>query len=300
MLFAVRAPTGSGENVFSLIVTVRSRVWGVASWMAWARGGAAAPWHEAAIDDAHRLLVEGMFEEAEERARGVVAVREGVWGRDRRPGTVWRGRYCAVLAAVLHGRGASVLAETEGLIAELEHLTGANRLLLLQVRLCRAWVLIEEGRAAEAEAEATYVLQALTRIMHLTSVWDLELWALLCIGDALRALDRHEEAETIARGHLPRAEEMAADLQCLLVRSLSGQGRHAEALAESGRQYPEWLPAARGELELATAVALHGLGRHDEAKEEALRALTACERSLHPSHPRVGEVRALLARIASV
>ncbi|MEU4358771.1 hypothetical protein [Streptomyces virginiae] len=45
-------------------------------------------------------------------------------------------------------------------------------------------------------------------------------------------------------------------------------------------------------------MALHGLGRHTEAEEEARRALTASERRLHPSHPRMGEIRALLALIA--
>ncbi|MFF4267530.1 tetratricopeptide repeat protein [Streptomyces virginiae] len=203
------------------------------------------------------------------------------------------------MAAVLHGRGAMVPAELEGLIAGLEQLTGASAL-LLRARLFRAWVLIEEGRPAEAEAEAKSVLRVLTRTMYVTDVWELELCALVCLGDALCALDRHEEAETIARGHLPRAEgHLAFGLHLLLLHSLSGQGRHQEALAESGRRHPESSPADSGAHALATAVALHGLGRHDEAREEARRALTACERHLHPGHHRVGEVRALLALMAS-
>ncbi|WP_328738283.1 tetratricopeptide repeat protein [Streptomyces erythrochromogenes] len=84
----------------------------------------------------------------------------------------------------------------------------------------------------------------------------------------------------------------------LLLHSLSGQGRHEEALAEPHRHSPELYPAYAGAHELATAVALHGLGRHKEAEEEARRALTACERHLHPDHPRMGEIRALLALIA--
>ncbi|WP_168714660.1 hypothetical protein [Streptomyces sp. A0592] len=47
-------------------------------------------------------------------------------------------------------------------------------------------------------------------------------------------------------------------------------------------------------------MALHALGRHDEAGEEARRALTACERHLHPCHPRVAGIRALLALMAPV
>ncbi|MCX4804349.1 tetratricopeptide repeat protein [Streptomyces sp. NBC_01214] len=193
-----------------------------------------------------------------------------------------------------------MLAELEGLIAGLEQLSGAGRLLLLRARVYRAWVLIDEGRPAEAEAEAEAVLRVLTRTMYLTNVWELELIALVCMGDVLCALGRHEEAETIARGHLPRAEgHLEFGLRLLLLRSLLGQGRHEEALAESGRVYADPLPADAGAYELATATALHGLGRHDEAKAEAQRAMTGCERYLHPHHPRVGEVQALLARMAS-
>ncbi|MFF3091015.1 hypothetical protein ACFVRB_39135 [Streptomyces nojiriensis] len=93
---------------------------------------------------------------------------------------VWQGRYYAIQGAVLHGRGAVVLAELEGLIAGLEQLTGASRL-LLRARLVRARVLIDEGRLAEAEVEA--VLRVLTRTMSVTEVWELELSALVCMGD---------------------------------------------------------------------------------------------------------------------
>ncbi|WP_405445343.1 hypothetical protein [Streptomyces erythrochromogenes] len=192
-----------------------------------------------------------------------------------------------------------MLAELEGLITGLEQLPVASRRLLLKARLLRAWVLIDEGRPAEAEPEAEAVVRALTRTMYVTDVWELELSALVCMGDVLCALGRHEEAETIARGHLPRAEgDLAAGLHVLLLRSLSGQGRHEEALAESGRPCPEPSPADAGAHELATALALHGLGRHDAAREEARRALTACERHLHPRHARVGEIRELLALVA--
>ncbi|MFJ6785645.1 hypothetical protein [Streptomyces yangpuensis] len=69
-------------------------------------------------------------------------------------------------------------------------------------------------------------------------------------------------------------------------------------MAEPRRHSSELFPAYAGAPELATAVALHGLGRHTEAGEESRRALTASERHLHPSHGRVGEIRALLAAIA--
>ncbi|MFE6909648.1 tetratricopeptide repeat protein [Streptomyces erythrochromogenes] len=275
-------------------MTLRSRWWGASSWTAWARG-AAAPWHEAALQDAYRLLQEGSFEAAEERARALVAVRESARGRDRRPATLWEGRYTAALVAVLHGRGTTVLAELDALITGLEQLPVTSRQLQLRARILRAWVLLDEGRPAEAEDEAETVLRALTRNMYVTDVWELELIALVCMGDVLCALERHAEAEAIARGHLPRAEgDLAAGLHLLLRRSLSGQGRHEEALAEAARHRPDPSPAQSGAHELATAVALHGAGRHDEAREEARRALTACERHLHPGHPRVAEIRDML------
>lgn len=209
-------------------------------------------------------------------------------------------RYYAILAASLFGRGVAKLAELDALIAELECLSGADRQLLLGARVTRGWVLLSDKRPAEAEAEAEKVLRALTRIEHLVDVWHLELETLDLLGASLCAQERHEEAETVARGHLPRADgELATALHHVLIDSLSGQGRHEEALAETNKVLPTLLPHISGRLELARAVALHALGRHEEAKTEALRALTACERYLHPQHLRIGEIHALLARIAS-
>ncbi|MFR9794852.1 hypothetical protein ACL02U_02965 [Streptomyces sp. MS06] len=58
---------------------------------------------------------------------------------------------------------------------------------------------------------------------------------------------------------------------------------------------------ADGDFEAAEAGAraLHGLGRRAEAEAAARLALTDCERSLHPSHPRTGTARALLTRITA-
>ncbi|WP_405891450.1 hypothetical protein OG427_39270 [Streptomyces sp. NBC_00133] len=96
---------------------------------------------------------------------------------------------------------------------------------------------------------------------------------------------------------MPRAEGYAAAaLHGVLVRSLSGQGRHEEALAEARRLTPLWVRAASGILGMSTATALHGLGRRGEAEAAARQALTACEQFLHPAHPRIQEARTLLAR----
>ncbi|MFJ9549336.1 hypothetical protein [Streptomyces erythrochromogenes] len=110
----------------------------------------------------------------------------------------------------LHGRRSAVLPELEGLIAGLEQLAGTDRRLLAQARMIRAWALLDEGRPAEAEVEAEAARRTLTRITHLINLWELEVGVLACLGDVLCALGRHEEAETIARGHRLRAEGHAA------------------------------------------------------------------------------------------
>ncbi|MFJ3975919.1 hypothetical protein [Streptomyces sp. NPDC090021] len=194
--------------------------------MAWAMG-AAAPWHLAALEDAYRLFMVGSYEEAP--ARAVVRTRESVWRRDGRLWTRWEGRYYAALAAVDHGRGASVLAELESLIAELEHLTGEDRLLQLRARTVRAGVLIDQRRPAEAEAEA--VLRVLTRTMYVTDVWALELDALVRLGQALCALGRHAEHFSMSRGlKLMRYADMKPTSRWVVPEVLVRPGRPAKAL----------------------------------------------------------------------
>ncbi|MEV5972176.1 tetratricopeptide repeat protein [Streptomyces sp. NPDC051921] len=272
---------------------------GAAPWWAWA-SGAPAPWHRAALRAAQGLMDDGRFEEAEARARELVAERRQRRGRDRRPATVWLATFYATTAAIAHGRRPEVLAELEALIEDMAPLYRQNRDLLLSARLHRAWVLIDLGRSPEAEAEARDVLRSLARTRHLAEAWEVELWAALCLGDALCAQHRYEEAAAIARGNLPRAGRRSErGLRILLARSLSGLGRHEEALAEARRTAPEHSPGTSGERELVTAVALHGLGRPREAEEELRRALTACERYLHASHPLLGEIHSLGERIRS-
>jgi hypothetical protein len=245
------------------------------------------------------LAKEGRFEEAEAEAR---ACEEAA--RRLRRGGRRLAMYAQVMATALacaHGRGDEVLVEMEALIAELDDMTGSGRTLLLLVRNNRAAVLGWQGRHAEAEAEAQALLRELARLKHLgTKVWELELSVLDGLAEALCGLGRHEEAEAIARGNLPRAAGVKgaeAALHCTLVRSLNGQGRHAEALTEARRFTPPWDRGHTGKLDLVTATALHGLGRHGEAVETARRALADCETHLHPSHPRLQEARALLARL---
>ncbi|MFK8905839.1 hypothetical protein ACJA3G_02145, partial [Streptomyces sp. YS-3] len=84
----------------------------------------------------------------------------------------------------------------------------------------------------------------------------------------------------IARRNLPRADApTAAVLHCVLARSLNGQGRHDEALAEV--RHPTSPDSADiGAVDINTAAALHGLGRRPEAEATARQGLTVRDRSL--------------------
>lgn len=253
------------------------------------------------LKHALHLADEGRFEEAEAEARACQEAARRLRRRRRRLTMTWYAQVTATAVACAHGRGTEVLAEMEALVAELDGMTGSGRTLLLLVRHNRATILDWQGRHAEAEAEEQALLRELSHLKHLgTKVWKLELTVLDGLADALCGLGRHQEAEAIARGNLPRAEGVKgaeAALHCTLVRSLNGQGRYAEALTEARRFTPPWERGHTGKLDLVTATALHGLGRHGEAAETARRALADCARHLHPSHPRLAEIRTLLARL---
>lgn len=254
----------------------------------------------ATLEGLQQLCVEGKYEEAEAGARALEEESRRLRRRARRLAVGWYAKALATAVACTHGRGAQVLEELESLMAELRGMDGPERVLLLLVRTNRMKVLSEAGRHREAEAEGLDILRDLTRLKHLTPVWRLELCVLDNLADALCGQGRYEEAEAIARGNLPRAEgETVAALHSGLVRSLNGQKRYAEALTEAQRFTPRWDRGQSGSLGTATAVALHGLGRRDEAEAAVREALNQCKRFLHPDHPRVGEARTLLARITA-
>lgn len=253
----------------------------------------------AALERLDRLWEEGAYEELEAEARDVAAEAARVRGSDRRRVLGWQARALATAAACEHGRGARVLAELESLAAELHEETGPReRQLQMLVRNNRMVVLSQEERFTDAEAEGLAILRDLNRLKHLAEVWNIELSVLSNLAGVLCGQGRHEEAEAIARGNLPRADASAiASLHCGLVRSLNGQGRYEEALTEARRITPPRKRGQSGSLDLVTAEALHGLARRGEAEAAARRALSDCERSLHPEHPRIREVRTLLAEI---
>ncbi|MEV6382700.1 tetratricopeptide repeat protein [Streptomyces sp. NPDC051773] len=254
----------------------------------------------ATLEGLHQLYQEGKYEEAEAGARALEEKSGRRRRRSRGLAVGWHAKALATAAACAHGRGAQVLDELESLTAELSEMVGPGRVLLLMIRSNRMLVLNSAGRHSEAEAEGLDILRDLTRLKHLAPVWHVELCVLDNLVDALCGQARYEEAEAIARGNLPRAEGTAvAALHCGLVRSLNGQKRYDEALTEAHRFTPRWDRGQTGRLGIATAVALHGLGRRSEAEAAVREALTDCERFLHPDHPRFREARTLLARITA-
>uniref|UniRef100_A0AAU2VG81 Uncharacterized protein n=1 Tax=Streptomyces sp. NBC_00003 TaxID=2903608 RepID=A0AAU2VG81_9ACTN len=86
---------------------------------------------------------------------------------------------------------------------------------------------------------------------------------------------------------------------CSLVRSLTGQGRHEEALTEARKPVLGYGQGGAGAIRLGAATAPHGLGRRAQAEAEARQALADCEQFLPPGHHRTRQTRELLARITS-
>ncbi|MCX5035024.1 tetratricopeptide repeat protein [Streptomyces coelicoflavus] len=248
------------------------------------------------FDRLKAMTREGRYEEVEAEARALAALPRRPW---RRRPPHWEARVLATGAAVMHGRVAEALDELDTLIAELEPVGLNSRMLRLIARSSRVAALSGLRRYAEAETEANGVLRELNQIAHRAPVSALEINTLGHLAAVLYGLERHEEAEAVARGNLTRANGSAvAVLHATLARALNGQGRHEEALTEVRRDdVPQPPRYAAGYLDLVTAEALNGLGRREEAATSARRALTDCERELHPDHPRTPEARALLARV---
>ncbi|MEU8887289.1 hypothetical protein [Streptomyces sp. NPDC048442] len=246
------------------------------------------------------LFKEGGYEEAEAGARALAASPRRPWARGPVSGRV--GRFLATGAAVAHGRGAEVKGELEALIKEMEPLTGSGRVSYLMARTFRVRILLQQGEYARAEADTEDLLQAtnISAPQHPADTWPIQQAALVCLADAQCGQGRYTEAEAIARGNLPRADDFSAtNLRTVLVRSLNGQVRFEEALAEARTFAPRPSVQATGALDIAVATALYGTGDRPQALQTAHRALAACEQHLHPIHPRISEARMLVNRITA-
>ncbi|MEU3739914.1 hypothetical protein AB0E78_22905 [Streptomyces sp. NPDC032198] len=117
-------------------------------------------------------------------------------------------------------------------------------------------------------------------------------------GHAL-ACRRHQEAEALTAYREP--DRLSLVLRLGLARSLNGQARHEEALAqaEQAEEVRRGLPQEQsrpeaGAVELAVGTALLGLRRGNEACLSAAAAHDVCLASFGPGHRRTVEARTLL------
>ncbi|PNV33996.1 hypothetical protein C1708_18035 [Streptomyces sp. DH-12] len=252
------------------------------------------------------LYEAGRYADAEREARDVAA------SRSRRRDDKWVPLALGIAATTAGAQGhhAEALATYDDALPLFARIFGAENPQTLKVRSDRAQALTSLGRHAECEAECAAVASAARRS---TEPGAEHVAVAACNGQvfALNALGRHPEAEALAREALAAAqglpERFSLVLRLGLVRSLNGQSRYEEALAEAERaeELHRGLSAAQrrpeaGAVDLAMANALLGLGRRDEARIRATAGHDACLAVLGPDHSRTAEARELIRRVDGV
>ncbi|NEC69050.1 tetratricopeptide repeat protein [Streptomyces sp. SID9727] len=244
------------------------------------------------------LYHSGQYAEAEKAARAVV--------RSSRSGEeLVVARTVAALSAGAQGRHTEAVSEYEEAFAVSQEFYGAEHWQTLKLRSDRAQQLAAAGRYAESQAECEAVVRAAAG----TTDEDMRLVTAAATNGlvyALNAQGEHVRAEALARDALAEPGEthpVRVTLQLGLARSLNGQARHEEALAEAERAeelrraLPEKhrLPQA-GVVHVIAATALLELGRVTEARARAGAGHAACLASHGPEHHSTVEARELLAR----
>ena len=186
--------------------------------------------------------------------------------------------------------------------AELVARHGNSGLVVLKSRSDRAQNLVYLGRYQEAERECQAV-HALGRNIDGPHGLLLRGAVANAMAMALHFLDRHDEAEAAARAateEMTRAGEahlrMLRILQVNLARVLCARDRFDEAhRIVSGLECA--VPTDRAALRSVSAVALLGLGRHEEAEAAAREAVTICEWGLSAVHHRALEAGTVLGSV---
>ncbi|MDX2389472.1 MULTISPECIES: tetratricopeptide repeat protein [unclassified Streptomyces] len=244
----------------------------------------------------------GRYAEAEAEARSVAA---GPF----RPRHAHYGPLAMGIAAVTvgaQGRHADAVTMFDELLPAFVRDYGSEHRYTLKLRSDRAQELAALGLYGECEAECAAVAQLADR----GTGPDMQFIAAGARNGqvhALAALGRHVEAEVLVRLVLAthfEPDPLRLVLRLALADSLSGQGRHAEALAEVQRadvmrrslSEGDYRPAT-GTVDLAAATALFGLGRGTEAQPRAAAAYDACLAVFGPDHYRTCKAKALLDRI---
>jgi tetratricopeptide (TPR) repeat protein len=254
------------------------------------------------LAQAAALWQAGRYAEAEAEARAVAAARSRI--RDDAYGPL--ASSIAALAMGSQGRHGEAATAYDALLPVFGRIFGAEHPHTLKLRSDRAQALAALDRHAECETECAAVARAAARgtgpdmALIETAARNGQIYA-------LNAQGRHTAAEALAREALAgrsTADRFTLVLRLGLARSLNGQARHGEALAEAEgadelhRSLPETQRGPdTGAAELAMATALLGLDRATEARVPAAAAHDACLAAFGPDHRRTAEARALLDRI---
>ncbi|MFJ9357886.1 tetratricopeptide repeat protein [Streptomyces mirabilis] len=262
----------------------------------------AGPTTKSPLGPAMALYKAGRYAEAEAEARALVEAPMGLPDARYSPLAL----SIAALATGAQGRHTEALAAYDALLPDFGRIFGAEHLQTLKLRSDRAQTLAALDRHAENEAECAAVARAAARGTG-REMSLLEGAARNGQIYALNAQGRHPEAETLAREALaahPVSDRLTLVLRLGLARSLNGQARHEEALAEAERadelrrsMSEEQRRPETGAVELAAVTALLGLSRGTEARPRAAAAHDACLAAFGPDHYRTTEARALLDRI---
>ncbi|MFE3187100.1 tetratricopeptide repeat protein [Streptomyces violascens] len=212
----------------------------------------------------------------------------------------------AAAATGAQGRHAEALDAYDELLPVFGRIFGTEHPQTLRLRSNRAQTLAVLSRHTECEAECAALAQAAARgrgpAMPLVAAA-----AQNGLIYALNGQGRHPEAEALACEALAAQrvpDRFTLALRLGLARSLNGQTRYEEALAEVERadELRRSLPEEQrrpeaGAVELAMATSLLGLGRGAEARTRAEAAHDSCLAVFGPDHHRTVEARALLDRI---
>ncbi|MCH0555307.1 hypothetical protein [Streptomyces sp. MUM 16J] len=213
----------------------------------------------------------------------------------------------AAMATNAQGRYTEALAAYDSLLPVFGTTFGAEHWQTLKLRSDRAQTLTALDRHAECAAECEAVARAAAR----GTDPQMPLIAAAARNGQIYALNtqgRQLEAEQLAREALadpPARDRLTLVLRLGLARSLNGQERYEEALAEAERaeelhrgMSEEQRGPETGAVELSLATALLGLGRGAEARSRASAAHDACLAAFGQDHYRTVEARALLDHIA--
>ncbi|OKJ74834.1 tetratricopeptide repeat protein [Streptomyces sp. CB02460] len=244
------------------------------------------------------LFHAGQYAQAEKEGRALI--RSPLSGEE-----LVVARTVIAISTGAQGRHTEAVSEYEEALAASHEFYGAEHWQTLKLRSDRAQQLAAGGRHAECVAECEAVVRATagatdedTRLVAAAATNGLVY--------ALNKLGQHMKAEALAREALtePAATPHVRHvLQLGLARSLNGQERYEEALAEAATadELHRVLTDGQrvtddGALHLVTGTALLGLGRAAEARTRADAALAACLATVGPDHHRTAEARELLAR----